>query len=114
MERKYLLMKQDYSYYDYLDFMDIQKSMLKYYAESGKMLIAFSNFFKMINFFYKIDTSFYNDYVIFDSKLLLSYIIRMHLGFSRFYFKFFIFENFFFKKFIIILLILFKVFSFSS
>jgi hypothetical protein len=31
MDRKYLLLKSNYDYYDFLEFMSIQEYMLKYY-----------------------------------------------------------------------------------
>src|SRR5436853_82901 len=113
MERKYLLLKEDYSYFDYVDFMNIQQSMLKYYAETAQMLSVFSSFFKIVGFFFKTDDLYIN-YTKFDSKLVISSIIIMNFVIYRFYFKFFTYENLYFKNFVESLFMFFKILSFLS
>jgi len=113
MERKYLLLKQDYGYFDYMDFMTIQKEMLQFYHETARILGVYSWIFKVVGFFFKSDDQYIN-YTKFDARLAISSIIRINLGISRFYFKFFTYENLHFRNFVNSLLIFFQLLTFSS
>src|SRR3569832_235497 len=114
MDRKYLLLKEDYSYFDYMDFMDIQESMLIFYAETAQMLGFFNEIFRIFAFLLKSNST-YSDYIDFDQKLVLSNsVFNMHLGIARLYFRVFSYQNFYFRNFVKILLAFQHIMSFSS
>src|SRR5687767_1163073 len=99
MERKYLLLKNDYGYYDYLYFMQIQETMLVYYVETAQLMGFFSGFFDKVGYLFDSDNS-YNKYTNYYFKFFISSSAKIHLGVSRFNYKNFIFENFYYKAFI--------------
>ena len=97
MERKYLLLKADYGYWDYMDWMTIQKDQLQYYAETGRLVRLFNVIFNIFNYFYYTDNRYAKLFSILDRKYAINLFVRVYISTYRFFLKNLTTESFFIK-----------------